>query len=199
MGLPAWYTNLAKVVLPECIYFENTIIGPLFVLIDYYPILVSISIFMLSLYRAELMFRILALLMIADVFVNWLLREAIFIVPSRLTGCGNVYEMPSFATQHLVFLTFLLHYIMLRRKKPINKKLLFMLHMMSFFGTVARIYIGFNTLSELYAGSLVGLIEGLICCPLIVDRIIDKRTEFLKWAGGNRIALWLFSDETIFG
>jgi hypothetical protein len=178
--LPAWYTALSKIPQPGCIYYRDNIIGPLFVLLDYYPVLMSVAIFVMSLYRTELLFRVFSMLMLLDVLINWLFREAIIRLPSRLAGCGNLYEMPSFATQHLVFVTFVLHYILLKRKKNADKRTLILLHLMTFFGTVARVYIGINTSAELYVGTAFGLVEGALVCIFFIDGLIKNPDRYVS-------------------
>lgn len=194
--LPAWYTALSKIPLPECQYYEDTVVGPLFVLVDYYPVLMSATSFIIMLYRAELMFKLLTLCMTFDVFSNWILRELIIKMPSRFDGCGNRYEMPSFASQHLAFITFILHYIMLRRRGTVNTNLLIMIHLMLFGGLLARVYIGINTNFELFIGTITGIVQGIITTPLI-EWIIGNREKILKWCRDTGY-VFLFIEDTIF-
>lgn len=197
MLLPAWYTSLSR-IYADCPYYRDNFIGPLFILIDYYPILMSVTMIVISVYRSELMFRLLSLMMTSDAFINWILREAIIKMPSRTKGCGNDYEMPSFATQHLAFITFVLQYILLRRKKKVNTNLLILIHLMVFVGLMARVYIGINTSAELYVGTLFGVVQGALVCVFVVDNIIAKRDSLLKWCHGTGWKL-LKMEDTIFG
>lgn len=193
---PAWYTALSKIPLPECKYYVDNWIGPLFVLVDYYPVLMSATSAVILLYRAELMFKLLTFCMTFDVFSNWLLREVIIRMPSRFEGCGNRYEMPSFASQHLAFITFVIHYIMLRRKATVNTNLLVMVHIMTFAGLLARVYIGINTNFELYMGTITGILQGIITTP-IIEWIISNRDKIIQWSK-NTGYVFLLMEDTIF-
>jgi len=157
--LPRWYANLARTVKPECVLYEDSFIGPFFVLTDYFPVLLSIFLFIFGLYKKELFLILLSLALKWDLLLNLFLRDVALVTSSRFPGCGNESESFSFSfEQGVVFISLMLMYVSLR--KISLKTSFFKIVFLYAFATIimtARVYIGINRVSEIYSGAAVGL------------------------------------------
>lgn len=167
--LPSWYVNLARVVVPYCVYYKDNVLGPTFIMIDYLPILESLFLFILGLFKREKMMFMLSMLLSFDMCFNWLLRAVAFAPwTSRFDGCGDINEMPSVAFQHSTFIIIILQYLIALRKAPVNWKPIMLLYTLAMLSMVARVYIGINRISEMLVGAAIGTAEALVICFIIV-------------------------------
>jgi|SRR5688500_10263165 len=197
MLVPRWYNNLSRIVQPECVLYEHNLIGPFFILIDYYPVLLSISLFSLGLYQKELYLVLVGLALKWDLLLNIFLRDVVIPTATRFAGCGNESETFSFSFEHIVvFVTLMILYITLQRassRMSIVKILL--IYIFTVLVMVARVYVGINTVREMYAGAAVGMLNsfGIILVNSYIIR--NHAKSIIKW----RVVKFMGIKHTLFG
>jgi hypothetical protein len=154
-------------IVSECPLYSDTtldpygIMGPLMVALDFYPHLLTLTLYAITLYHNELYFLLLSICLTLDTFVSVGLQYAIGL-PSRFPGCGNQYEMPSFSSQHItLFITMVLTFSSVWRRSIAARRIVLINTGMAF-TQIARVYIGINRSSELFFGCMVGLIESAL-------------------------------------
>lgn len=198
--LPVWYLRLSRTAQPECIYYNATFYGPLLIIIDYYPILFSFALWVISLYKREVVFLFYSLAMTVDLMLSVLLRDFLFSSSySRFEGCGNEHEMPSFPFQHLTEILVLFHLVVVYRHRPTQRSMLLMMYLFALGVSVARVYIGINRITEIYAGVLVGFIEASIVAGIFYyfrDRLVEDRMLSLLKLTSN---YFVVHDTILFG
>lgn len=167
-------------VLGFCPDYLSTLLGPYFLLIDEYPIILSFALYSISLYHFELYFFLFGASLNIDSLLNWLLTTVIA-QSSRYPGCGATYEFPSFATEHAtVGITMLLLAIITWRRSITPMKLLSLITIFNLV-VIARVYKGVNTIPELVVGSVIGFIEAQILHWIIARFIYPHFDDILGW------------------
>jgi len=150
------------VVVPICpLFVDGFFLTYYFILVDYYPTILSIAMYAISIYHYELYFFLFGLCLSLDWGINTGLQYAFGQTP-RFPGCGNTYEFPSFSSQHIVLFVTLILCFFSWWKRIISPLHLFLLQLFSAIVLVARIYIGINTISQLISGAAFGLLEGVL-------------------------------------
>lgn len=150
------------VVVPVCpLFIEGFFLTNYFILIDYWPTIVSIAIYAVSCYHYELYFLLFGFCLTFDWAFNTGLQYA-FAQPPRFPGCGNTYEFPSFSAQHIVLFITLVLCFFSWWDASISPFRLFLLQLFGTIVLLARIYLGINTASQLIVGGLFGLAEGIV-------------------------------------
>ena len=104
------------------LYDETVGIGHFFILADFYPLCLTIGMYAVSIYCVEIYLFFISLVLTFDWPLNLALRY-IIAQPGPFPGCGSEFEMPSFATQHIVlFDTLLTSFVIIwRREIPATK------------------------------------------------------------------------------
>lgn len=168
-------------IVTDCpLFLGDSIWSGIFVILDYYPAILTVLMYAFSLYYYELYTFLVSLILTFDLLLNWVLRYSIAI-PARYPGCGDKYEMPSFSSQHAcVFLTIIFMFFSLWNK-IIDPHRIALLNIATIAVLTARVFIGINTSFELIAGAIVGVIEGIIFQLIIYFLIYPHFTKILKW------------------
>ncbi len=185
------FLNLDKIAcaVTSCpLYIDTPFIAPFFVAADYYPVILTATMWAITLYHYELYFFILSICLSIDWGLNALLQYTIK-MPGRYVGCGTKYEMPSFASQHAVFFLTLILTFFVIWKKRVSPYRLFLANFLTIFALLARVYIGINRPSELIIGASVGLVEALILQYIIYLFVYPNIDSILSWKVVNFIGL----------
>lgn len=171
--------KLDRVVADDCpLFVNNWFIGPIAVAVDFYPYYVTFVLWGLTLYQPELFTLLLSTTLSIDFLVNVALTY-IFRIPPRNPDCGGPYEMPSFATQHIFVFTIIIILLIDLWDLHTSPWRLMMLQIFHTIVIAARVYIGINTITQLYAGALVGIIEAMIF-QWIIQYIHTEKIWFLE-------------------
>lgn len=162
------------------LYVSVPIIGPLFIAADYFPLIITIAMFSVTLYHYELYFFLISLILTFDwglnVALQYIIRQ-----PARFSGCGSKYEMPSFSTQHaMLFLTLIITFFALFRYRMAPSKI-FLAMFLTVFVILARVYIGINTAQQLVIGAFVGVLEGVAFQCIIYFCIYPYFNQIVTW------------------
>jgi hypothetical protein len=168
-------------IVADCpLFVGDTIWSGVFVIMDYYPTILTVLMYAFSLYYYELYTFLVGLVLSFDFLLNWGLRYAIA-TTSRYPGCGTEYEMPSFSSQHAcVFLTMIFTFFSLWNKVVPPHRLI-LLNVVVLSVITARVFIGINTPLELFVGAVVGVAEGIVFQLIIYYMIYPHFTSILKW------------------
>lgn len=162
------------------LFLEESFWSGLLVALDFYPSVVTVAFFVVSLYEHEFYLFLLSLCLAGDTGVN-IAMQFIIQQPGPFPGCGTQYEMPSFATQHASVLVCMLMSFMLLWRLSVPSKKIFLLFLFLYAVILARVYCGINTRWQLLAGALVGLVEGLVYQSIIYFLIYPRYKGLLSW------------------
>lgn len=167
--LPSWYLNLARVVVPYCPDYINSTAGPMFIMIDYAPIIIAFFLFVAGMFKREKMMFTVSILLSIDMLFNWFLRGVVFAsYTARYEGCGDIHELPSVAFQHSVYIAVIFQCLISLRKRKTHWKPIFLLYAATMLTLVARVYLGINRASEMLLGTLFGLVGGVFVSIVVV-------------------------------
>lgn len=176
-------SGLDEVVKIQCaidtvcpLYISNEWGAAMYAL-TFYPFLVTVSLFAMSIYINEFYLFAISIMLTVDKMINIALKE-ILAIESVYPGCGSKHGSPPLVTQHAILLeTIFISYILIY--KP-SRSIILMLFVKTFsiFTIYAWIYIGFNTISQLVIGALIGFAEG-ICFQLFMYFLIRNYIYYL--------------------
>jgi membrane-associated phospholipid phosphatase len=180
-------SNLECIVVNTCPYYDpRPFFSPLFILLDYYPIYVNITLWMLTFYCWEFIFTYIGGCLFIDMILNYAIKYIVKSQP-RSPGCGTTYEMPSYATEQIMLLNTLSFCIIILWNRKIQLSKISLMVIVTTLIIVSRVYIGINTKQELIIGGVIGTIEGYIYTFILyyfksnIRKIIDK--SFIKKIG----------------
>ncbi len=142
---------------PLFVETEGAWLESFLVLVDFFPIFLTIALFSISFYHYEVYMWLLSFGITFDWLVNYVLRLSLR-YRSRFDGCGTEFENPSFSSQHIVCLTtMILTFFLIWSHNTIRIHRVAMFGVLMYLVLVARVYIGVNTPIELLNGGIVGL------------------------------------------
>lgn len=174
-------------IVSECPNYDKSLPGaPFFVMLDFYPIALTVGLAAISIIRQELYLFLLSLCLTANWLINLFFQSVVFLQPGLFPGCGSLYQMPSFSAQQaILFETMIALYMVCWTKKIfwINTLLL---HFFSSMVIWARIFIGINSIPQLLVGAIFGLVLGILFHCIIYFLIVPYFKTILKW----RIFKW---------
>lgn len=174
--IPVWYGKLSRIVQPECFLYKQNIIGPLFILIDYYPYLITIVLFCLTLYQNEFVFTFLGIALSVDLYANWFSRSVVFAsIAPRIAGCGDTNEFPSLPIQHAVFFILMLNHIFMRRDARTPWMKITFVYLFTLFSMIAPVYIGINTILEIYVATIEAFLLAIPMCKAFDFALFHKK------------------------
>ena len=174
--------KLESIVIDVCPLFDSSISGAgLAVLLDFYPLLLTFSIFSISLYKQELYLMFVSFSLTLNWFLNYFLQNVIFLDHGAFLNCGSYHQNPSFSTQHICCLDTMLALYCVTWSRKIMYTNLFVLHLFSHMVVWARIFIGINTRTQLVVGSLVGFISGILFHLAILLIAYPNFGHILSW------------------
>lgn len=164
------------------LFVEVTLVSGTMVVVDYYPIIITVVFFLFSLYQREFYLFLLGWAATMDLGLNtalqWIIKEP---GPYYAMGCGTSHEMPSFATQQACMLIAMTYtFVVLHRVNSPARKLFF-LYFFLYAAIVARIYLGINTRLQLLIGALVGTAEGLIYHLILAYAIFPYSERIVRF------------------
>lgn len=162
------------------LYISIYILSPLFIAADYFPLVITLAMFAITLYHYEIYFLMISIVLTLDWGINVALQYIIKQV-ARYPNCGGKYEMPSFSTQHaILFMTLVITFFALWRERMSISKI-FLANFLVTFVIVARVFLGINTVLQLVIGAVVGLVEGLIAQLIIFYCIYPYFDKIITW------------------
>ena len=176
--------KLNRVVTPECPLYDGDIpLSYLLVLADFYTIILTLSMWIWSAIKSkQLLLLLLSIALVVDWIVNVIL-QAIIRQPGPFSsgGCGGIYEMPSFATQHItMFCTVFATYICYWRLS-MTSWYAFLFVFLQTLVIFARAYIGINTSNQLIIGSAVGILDAIIFMLIYSYWIEPSIPAIMQW------------------
>ncbi len=184
------YGDLFRVedcVVATCPLYEKTFFSPLLFVGDFYPLALNIGMYAISLFRFEFYLFIVSLSLSANMLFNFLLSKVIIESPNRFLDCGSLHQMPSLASDHIVFFTtVMVTFVVIWRHSSISAIRILMLQVLLLFVLVSRVYIGINWSYELIWGALLGFAEALLFQIVFYYWIYPSLNPFLyltKWLG----------------
>lgn len=152
-----------------CPLYDSNVWGSeVAIALDFYPLFLTLGIYIVSLYKYELYFAIVSVILTMNWGINTFLQRVVFGESARFIGCGSAYQMPSFSSQHIVLFEVLMTLYMITWGRRVFVKLTILLRLFSFAVLTARIFIGINTPQQLFMGALAGFVEGLIFHMIIL-------------------------------
>jgi len=142
--------------ISKCLLYEPGLISPFFIGIDFFPTLLTIGFFSLSLYITDIYLFLFSISLSFHILVNIIIRVYIIAADNRFVDCGTLHQMPSLSSDHAVFfVTVMITFIMLWRRHTASSKIV-MLNFFILLVLFARVFLGINTLPELFFGLLHG-------------------------------------------
>ena len=170
--------KLDRIASGDCpLYNSNGIIGPLAIAIDFYPYYITMAIWGITMFQYELFTLILSITLTLDFVANFLFSFAT--TYGYYPSCGSSHEMPSFATQHIFVFTIIIISLINKWELDISPFKLLFIQTFHFLVIASRIYIGINTIPQLFVGAFIGLAEGLIF-QYTIDYIFTHKIWFLE-------------------
>jgi hypothetical protein len=162
------------------LYVSGNGFGVAFVALDFYPIILTVVMYAITLYHSELYFFLMSAVLTIDWIVNLVIQLSASVDP-RYEDCGVDYGMPSFSTQHItVFVTMILTFGILWKRKLSPYKIV-LLGALYAVVVVARVYIGSNRNGELLTGTAIGFTEGCFFQWIIYSFIYPHFPYILSW------------------
>lgn len=161
-----------------CPLYEPGHVGTVFFLGDFYPLFLTLGFFSISLAIQDFYLLLFSMSLGVHIIANYALRVWIVAADNRFPGCGVEHQMPSLSTDHMIFfVTVLITFVFLWRHDTSSIRI-FQLSLFMIFAIVCRVYIGINTVLELFLGSLHGLIWAILF-QLFVYYIALPRLEYI--------------------
>lgn len=155
------FGNLDRIFASLCPAFEVNSVSWFFVAVDFWPFFLSVGLFAVSLYSNEVYFVIVDFFLYVDMGLNYFLQYTIR-HPPPTPGCGQKYEMPSYASeQAMVFAVMMIGLSLFWKPHP-QPSALILLCMSVFVPCFSRIYIGEASVVQIIAGSMLGTLEGCV-------------------------------------
>jgi membrane-associated phospholipid phosphatase len=172
--------RIGCIVEPYCPAYVPTNIGAILVAIDLFPVWIPLFVLLISLAQSEIVLTLFSLAWFTDDYLNSGL-QSLFANPPPTVGCGNTYEMPSFATEHMVMIDVMVFLLVVRWKLYISEWRIFMALAFNAAATYARLYIGYNTPQQLYVGAVVGFGYGILWYAVIEYLARNWLDRFVRW------------------
>jgi len=175
-------------VVETCPLYDHDVFGAhITIALDFYPIFLTVGIYAVSLYKYELYFALVSVVLTLNWGVNYGIQRMVG-PSSRFPECGSAYQMPSFSSQHIVLFETMMALFMLTWGQKLYIKLIILLRLFSFAVLVSRIYIGVNTTTQLLAGAGVGFVSAIVYHIIIYFLIYPYFTRILdftlmRWLG----------------
>jgi hypothetical protein len=173
---------LEDCVITACPLYEATAIGPVFIAIDFYPLILGIGLVAISLYRNELYLMLLGLALSLQILLNNLISGTFVKSLARFPDCGDKYEMPSLASSHATFFVVVLLTTIFLYRPATSFLRIVLLNIFILVVIISRIYIGSNTELELLIGAVVGLVEGIVFQAFMYRFIYPRMGRILAFA-----------------
>jgi hypothetical protein len=165
-------------IASKCPLYEVNYIGPFFWAVDFFPVLLTVGFLAISLFISDLYLFVFSIFLTIDVLINLALRS-IFQIEGRYPGCAVSYQMPSLASDHILFFVIsVLGFITLWKQGTSIIKIV-LLDLFLIVALVSRIYIGANTREQLMYGALEGLISAIFF-QLMVYYILYPNIESIS-------------------
>jgi len=150
-------------VVADCPLYRKTFFSPILLVGDFYPLVLNIGMYAISLFRFEIYLFVLSACLTGNMIINFFISKVLVESPNRFHNCGSPYQMPSLSSDHIVFFTTaMLTFVIMWRHQTISSLRILMLEALFLFVLTSRVYIGINWPSELILGALLGFIEALI-------------------------------------
>ena len=160
---------------------------------DYYPIFLTIGMYAISLYKYELYFAMVSVLLTINWLISYIIQRAIVGESYRFIDCGSPYQMPSFGSQHIIVFETLMILYMLTWGSKFYFKLIILLRLFTSGVLVSRIFLGINTVEQLLMGAVIGFFEGIIYHLLIYYVLFPYFSHILEWT----LIQWLGLEDNL--
>jgi hypothetical protein len=158
----------------------------LFVEIDYWPVAIWFMLFSVRAYTGELYVACLNSALTLEFAVNLGLRYA-FAQPPPYPGCGSIYEMPSFASEHACFLVVMILLAMVQWARDVQWYRAGLAGVALVVVLYARIHLAYNTPAQLFAGAAFGVPFGIVAHVLLVLLVAPYGDDIIhalpRWFG----------------
>lgn len=179
--------RLEDCVAEKCPLYVKTFFSPLLLIGDFFPLFLNFGLYAISLFRFEIYLFILSLSLTGNMLFNFLLSKVAIQSSNRFVDCGSLYQMPSLASDHIVyFTTAMITFIILWRHQTISVFRIVLLQSFLLYVMCCRVYIGINWSSEIVLGALLGFGEALLFQVFFYYWIFPSLEGFLKrfeWIG----------------
>jgi hypothetical protein len=171
----------------NCPDFEPVTGAWFLILMDYYPFLLNVGMWSVSMYRKEKYLQLVSFMLLVDTIVNTGLKYTIR-QPPTYDKCGETYEMPSFAAQQsVVFAVSMVALTSLWNcEMTLFKSIL--LSLSTLLPCIARIFIGESSALQVCVGGMVGFVEAVVILFFVRAYLWDKlryldRFRLIRWFG----------------
>lgn len=169
-------------IVSDCLTYDKELPGAaFFVVLDFYPLVLTVGLFAISILRQEIYLFLLSL----GLSFNWLIcfffQQVVFKQNGAFPNCGSPLQMPSFASQQIVFFQTMVAFYAICWTKKIYWTNTILLHFFSSLVVWARIFIGINTVQQLLVGAIFGLVLGTFYHCVLFYLIYPHFKTILKW------------------
>jgi membrane-associated phospholipid phosphatase len=175
-------SSIECAVIDTCKLYNPNLFGAhIAVALDFYPVFLTISMYVLSLYRYELYFALISVSLTLNWIINTIIQRFIIGEAVRFPDCGSPFQMPSFSSQHIVLFETMMFLYMLTWCSKVKIKLLILIRLFTFAVLVSRIYIGINTIPQLLVGGAIGFSLAILYHLIILYIIFPYFSNILNW------------------
>lgn len=155
--------HIQDCVVANCPLFIKTDVSPIFILGDFYPLVLTVGMYAISLFRFEFYLFLVSSALAVNLFVNYLISKVIIQDSNRFLNCGSLHQMPSLSSDHAMFFTIvMITFVVMWRYPFVSSVRIVLLNVFFFFVLSSRIYFGINTSLELFVGALSGFIQAVL-------------------------------------
>jgi hypothetical protein len=182
----------------SCPDFEENVGSGLLVLLNYFPIILTLSLFLyVELYVYLLSFIGLNLNWLLNFVLRYLIKQ-----PPKYVGCGPTYNMPDFGAQQSIF--FACSLLLFACSLGYRVSLINIIFITYFFASViyARFYIGIASVQQVMAGVLIGaafawIFHALLCKFLYkrIDWLLETRLAKMLGVQRGLFAVASYNDD----
>ena len=149
--------------------------------LENYPFYLTIGLIAVSLYRNEKYLELVSIYLTLDWLLNYIVKDLIVKQSPPTPGCGDTYEMPSYAAEQAsLFSTLMLGFAEIWGVESVGLKPM-LISISVLVPCFARTFVGFSSVPQVIIGFQFGLVEGLFYL-WITKRFLWPRFNILeKW------------------